>query len=377
MNTDAVLVKENPWLLEIPFQVRDSGMLDFVKALKSTRANFKKGNIKHFDMSYRSKKDPDASIDILKRYWKNNEYYTRKISKGNGKEPKGTITGMGTGYIKSREKIPEELYKDCRMQRIRHGIYYLCLIKPLDIRSDNQRPSPRALVLDPGARTFMTGYDPSGYIYEWGVKDMRRMIRLQTIMSDLQSRWTLEKHDRRFRMRRAWRRIQIKISNLIKEVHHKAIKWMVENFTLVLLPKFESSKMVIKKDRKIGKVTVRQLLSWSHYKFRMSLLSKSREFPWCKVIICNEAYTSKTCGRCGEIHNKLGGNKTFKCPSCLLEADRDHHAARNIWLKYLTENDRNEIIQHVSNNPLSNSNPIDNTRTYLCTSIESTSISAE
>jgi transposase len=43
----------------------------------------------------------------------------------------------------------------------------------------------------------------------------------------------------------------------------------------------------------------------------------------------------KTCGRCGHIHEKLGGNKRFKCPACGLEIDRDANGARNILLRYL------------------------------------------
>ena len=40
--------------------------------------------------------------------------------------------------------------------------------------------------------------------------------------------------------------------------------------------------------------------------------------------------------QCGEIHHNLGSNKTFKCPWCDYEADRDISAARNILLRYLT-----------------------------------------
>jgi hypothetical protein len=59
-------------------------------------------------------------------------------------------------------------------------------------------------------------------------------------------------------------------------------------------------------------------------------------YSWCTVVECDEAYTSKTCGKCGKTHAKLGSNKTFKCPKCDHEADRDISAARNILLRYLT-----------------------------------------
>ncbi len=76
----------------------------------------------------------------------------------------------------------------------------------------------------------------------------------------------------------------------------------------------------------------------THPKRYAHTLSKAEMFPWVNVVVVDEAYTSKTCGSCGELNNKLGGNKVFKCNHCGLIADRDLHAARNILLRYLTRN---------------------------------------
>ena len=61
------------------------------------------------------------------------------------------------------------------------------------------------------------------------------------------------------------------------------------------------------------------------------------------MIECDESYTSKTCGYCGVINDKLGSSKEFKCkantcPQKHLSSDRDIHAARSILLRYLTRN---------------------------------------
>lgn len=55
------------------------------------------------------------------------------------------------------------------------------------------------------------------------------------------------------------------------------------------------------------------------------------------MFMVTEEYTSKTCCNCGALHQKLGGNKLFKCPGCGFTADRDIHAAFNIFLKFLKE----------------------------------------
>src|SRR5438874_13211852 len=84
---------------------------------------------------------------------------------------------------------------------------------------------------------------------------------------------------------------------------------------VILLPEFKTKNMVKRGFRKIHSKTARQMMTWSHYRFRQYLLHKSREYPWCKVVICTEEYTSKTCGCCGVINRNLGSSKTFKCPS--------------------------------------------------------------
>ena len=76
---------------------------------------------------------------------------------------------------------------------------------------------------------------------------------------------------------------------------------------------------------------------------RQVLITKSELYDNCKVIECDESYTSKTCGYCGVVNDKLGGNKLFKCKASncqnkFLSSDRDIHAARNILLRYLTRN---------------------------------------
>ena len=55
-----------------------------------------------------------------------------------------------------------------------------------------------------------------------------------------------------------------------------------------------------------------------------------REYS-CNVIEVNEAYTSKTCSKCGKLQN-IGSKKIFRC-KCGLEMARDLNGARNIFLK--------------------------------------------
>jgi len=56
-----------------------------------------------------------------------------------------------------------------------------------------------------------------------------------------------------------------------------------------------------------------------------------------KLKIVNESYTSKTCGKCGEINQDLGASKNFKCEKCGLETDRDYNGSRNILIKNINK----------------------------------------
>ncbi len=149
------------------------------------------------------------------------------------------------------------------------------------------------------------------------------------------------RHIRR-RMRKASLRIQEKIRYLVKEVHHKAAKWLCENFETILLPTYMVSGMVRKVDaitkrrRRINKTTVKRMLSWSFYKFSQHLEHKVREYPHCQVVRVSEACTTMTCSECGSL-KKVGSSKVYECDSCNSVMDRDLNAARNIWLRFLSE----------------------------------------
>jgi len=124
----------------------------------------------------------------------------------------------------------------------------------------------------------------------------------------------------------------------IDEAHKKLATYLCRNVRIVLLPKFETSRTVRNADRSISAVTARKMMNWEHYRFRKMLLYKAALSSSCQVNTCDEHYTSKTCGSCGEPHHNLEKNKNFVCLHCHYEADRDINAARNIFLRYLSLN---------------------------------------
>ena len=103
----------------------------------------------------------------------------------------------------------------------------------------------------------------------------------------------------------------------------------MNSYKLIFLPTYETSQMVLKSSRKIKRKSVKNLLTWSHVKSAY-ILEQMAARKGVKVVPCNEAYTSKTCTNCGQVHKNLGVSKIYKCPKCGHKMARDINGARNI-----------------------------------------------
>jgi putative transposase len=327
---DSNYTLENTWVLDTPRDIRAGAYQDLLDAHTSNFAKSRKNPEHKFTMSFRSRKSAQERIYIDRRRYKKGVVYPSKF---------------GSVPLRSTEPLPETLDHDAHLIRTRLGHYYLCIT--LDVRWDeNQVPSEtsRIAAIDPGVRTPHTLYDPSGKLIEFGKNDIGHIYRLCHHLDRLRSEIDLLPkrcadlelkryvHRKRWRMRRAWLRASLRIRNLVDDYHKKVVHFLVTCYDVVLLPALETSRLVLRKARKLASKTARAMITWSHYRFRQRLLWKGRT-TGCKVVVCGEAYTSKTCGRCGWLHDKLYGNKTFKCSQCGLEVDRDANGARNILLK--------------------------------------------
>jgi putative transposase len=323
------------WVLETPAAIRQAAAFDLLTAHKSAIVRYRSqvqhhGQSHPFEMSYRSKKDPSQSVTI-------NSREIRVRGKSCRFFPKSL-----DGYLKTTQAIPP-IHHDCRLHwlpKLNH--YYLCIPMNVERWSESQAPPivnssiyQRTVAIDPGVITFATLYDSWGYCSKWGHQDISRIYRLCRHYDKLQSQWSQSeiRHRKRYRLKRAGARLQMKIRNLIDDLHKKLVKFLCKNYTRIIIPKFETQGMIRKGQRRINSATARKMVTWAHYRFRQRLIAKALEYRNCHIIVINEAYTSKTCGRCGRINHNLGGKRVFRCAHCGLEMDRDVNGARNILIK--------------------------------------------
>lgn len=312
---------EGHWALDIPYDIRDEGMRDLLKAYKSCFAKKEA-----FIMRYKSKKCPDETMVINKKH-------IHKTTERN----KFHCFTRTFGAIETAEPVPE-ITHDIRIQRTHLNEFFLVIPRVKAIRrSETQTVAGSVVALDPGVRVFNTCYDPDGVAVEVGSGDVGRIYRLCHVIDKLQKEWSAPttRANKRYKLKKAAKQIRKKIKNLIRDIHHKLARFLCDNYEFILLPKFDTQQMVMRGKRRINSKTARSMVTWSHYTFRQRLMDKAKEYDSPRtVVMCNEHYTSKTCGNCGFLHKKLGGNKTFKCPQCGVVMGRDLNGARNILLRY-------------------------------------------
>ena len=334
VNDDIVKVsKRSSWAGSIPYDIRDEGARDAQKAVGSNMAKQRirkaKGLPFSFKLRYRRKKAAFQETMVLhSKHWQKTRGFYHDL------------LGCSGSNLRAAEELPVTLDYDIRLVRTRLNQYFLCIpTGSAAVHDENQvTDDPSTVALDPGVRTFMTAYAASGQVVEWGRGDTTRIHRLCRAIDSLEARYGAVNHRLRYRLRRAALRIRRKIRRLVDELHYKLIQWLLRSFKAIVIPLFETQQMVKRRSghRRLSSQTARAMCTWSHFRFRTNLQNKAKSFPEVRVIETTEEYTSKTCGQCGKINDKLGGSKTFSCKACGFCSDRDFNGARNILIRHLT-----------------------------------------
>jgi putative transposase len=300
------------WSEETPYQIRSVAIRDACQAVSAAKRRFQESGFQ--EVGFRSRKNPVQSCYIPKSAFRSG----------------GVYPTLSRGELRKVEEVPKE-HRDLRLVCERGRWFLIVPVQQKRCVAENQG---RVVALDPGIRSFQTFYSESG-CGKLGAGDFGQIQRLCSYMDDLISRRRLE--TRRFRkrsLRRAIVSMQVRLRNLVDELHHKVAAFLVKNFDVIVLPTFETSEMVRRGARKLRAKSVRSMLTFAHYRFKMFL--KHKAFEYGKLVLDqNEAWTSKTVSWTGEVNQKLGGAKTVRSASTGVSMDRDYNGARGIFLRAL------------------------------------------
>jgi putative transposase len=329
------------WIKESPYHLKVNGIYDANAAFKASR---KSGTKQQEAGKFRSIRDRIQSIkfrveDLKKGTW------LPSVTKGLNFLASEQIPTRDVEY---RQKQKDGTYKTCLREQSWNAETQLVYDKkrwfavfPVEFKPETSQ-SQSIIALDPGVRSFLTGFDGEKFM-DIGNRDITRIFRLaqhidKLISAKIRLKGRQNKHKRQ-RLQKKINRLFIRIKNLIDEVHKKAAKWLTTEYRVIFIPTFESSQMVAKsgqKKRKFNSKTVRQMLNWAHYRFKQTLKFHALK-RGATVIDVTEEYTSKTCTKCGHVHQNLGGSKHFKCPHCGHSMPRDWNGALGIFLKALRD----------------------------------------
>jgi putative transposase len=336
-----ILNNSPDWVKECPYNPKGEAVLDahkaFVDSLKSGTKQLCAGK-------FRSWRDARRAIKFQPENYSNGTWYPAEVKdlefKASEPLPQVDIQYQIKQKDKSFKTHDRVLSWDASTQLVYDKKRWFAVfpVKFTPQTSDKQT----MIALDPGVRSFLAGFDGEKFI-DIGNRDITKIYRLCRFADKLISLKTKltgrkNKHQRQ-KLQAKIDSLFIRVRNLIDECHKKVAKWLTTEYRVIFLPTFETSQMVAKtgkKKRKINSKTVRQMLRWSHYRFKETL--KFQAFKrGCTVLDVTEEYTSKTCTKCGHVHVKLGSSKKFKCPECGHQLPRDWNGALGIFLKALRD----------------------------------------
>jgi len=348
------------WLFKTPKDIRFSAVEEAVEAYKSNITKMERakllGKVFKFKLRFRRKKAMrqnisipasacsllDDELTIYKSYKLGAiNLVDKKLKQDRLKRDADIKEIQHTHKHKSKKYIKEQVDKYlCNRNRTEveseikimysqpdgwHALIPYRVIPPVINRN-----AIKICALDPGLCTFITGSDIEGNCFTIGENCYTNLKHRFVLIDKLKAkRDMLKAKGRTYRKTNESVRLQyLKQSYAIDDLHNKSVKYLTDNYDIIILPHFNTKQIIRERNRFFN----RKLLALAHYKFRMRLQAKC-DVLGKKLVIVNESYTSKTCADCGLLNYHLGSSRTFSCPFCKLTIDRDINASINILHK--------------------------------------------
>ena len=303
-STPAQYKKEYEWLKEVDSLALANAQMNLDKAYK----NFFRDKSVGFP-KFKSKKDNHKS------YTTNNQNGTIYIENNRIKIPK----------LKSMIKIKQHrefvgLIKSCTISQNPSGKYYISML----VNTENiQLPKLDTKVgIDLGIKEFAITSDGEMFSNpKWLKKSEKRLRKLQ---KDLSRKQKGSNNRRKDRLKVA--KLHEKISNQRKDYLHKISHYIISENQVIVIEDLKVSNMI--KNHKLAKSIAN--VSW--FEFRRQLTYKSEWYGRELIIAPSNYASSQLCSNCG---NKSSQTKdlscrTYICPICGMEMDRDINASKNL-----------------------------------------------
>ena len=364
-----------------PYDILSDEVRIFFSNLKSSQTNLKNKNIKTFELKSKDV-SKSHSIFLPKTSIKNDGFYTRYLKNMKGMENNNiNLSDIGDSRL-IHDKVNNQYYLSIpyykKITKLKNRIrvvsidpgekIFISFFSEINYGHIGKNIRNKILPIEKKIRRYQSilsnkmnsnkKINGKRLIYNKLDKIKEKYIKkgkkFNIILSRSNSILKNRKH-LKIRIKKYYK----KIKNIVKELHNKSALYLVKNYERILLPKFETQNMIInkkynkdyfnkiktekgkdesikeikevyKKRRLNGRVKF-VLNNLSHYKFKLHLLNKCKEYG-SELIEVSEEYTSKTCTVCGIQSVKYSKERIKEC-KCGYHIDRDINGARNILIK--------------------------------------------
>lgn len=209
------------WVKDMPEHPKEYAIANAFDAYKRARKDGGKAKFK-------SCREPKQTIQFHQRNYKNCKWFP-SLTKNCRYEP--------------AENLPTNCDYSTQVTKDR-GRWYACF--PI-LEVEEQTLFSKVIALDPGVRTFMTGYDGENII-EVGKADIGRIYRLCSHLDKLVQKISKAKGQKHKRsLSKAAQKLRNRVKDLVDECHKQVANYLTKEYKIIFLPTFETSQMVVKK----------------------------------------------------------------------------------------------------------------------------------
>ena len=194
------------WQKEVPYDTRQLAIKSYTSSLKAALSNYKNGNIKHFRMGYKKKKNKKQICFINKKAINDLRIFKTRLK---------TSVRVRNKYKVYREYKPES---DCILMKD-YNKYYLLIPKSKDV--EYKKPKYDTVSLDPGRNTFQTFYSPNGVCGKLGDNwylELEKICKKIDNLQSLRSKVDQSSRKRRGLELRHWK-LRTKMKNVVSDMH--------------------------------------------------------------------------------------------------------------------------------------------------------------
>jgi putative transposase len=298
-----------------PSHSLDYAIKDACAMMKSAISNKQNGHIKHFRLRY-IKDTKNVNTFTFEKTCFSDKFYICK------KTLKSPILNKSNYDYKKINCDSKLIYN-----KIKDEFTLLVPEKQKIIENENNK----FITIDAGLRTFLTCLNNDTIIElgtnvnEYLENNIERIHKYVNLLNS-------NKCNKPTKIKKLINSIRLKVKHRIDDVHWKSINYL-NNHKHIVIGNWSTKRCVNKKKSVLNGLTKDKLMYLNYYVFLQRLTYKCNTKK-NNLIITNEAYTSKTCSRCGTSQN-IGASKIYNCKECNLIIDRDINSCKNILFSCL------------------------------------------